>query len=488
MPDDQSPPTVASQEGEDPIFDATFDRMLEQTNSAKVKPFSIQRRRISDRVFFSIDETRKAVTKLSEAGEYSWLKGDIPVPINVAEDRGSQHVDVPYISALCLGVASNMALHWQSMDEDAERLMLDRTLQTFVRQIGPGKSGEEVIANEPHWGPIFDALATDVESGAVNATLLKVGPIPVPDADFLVKAKVDPLEQTYEIAAGIFRRIDKVCSSEHGEILRAMSGWGRWEDDVQQGTIEQKSMFNDIYMAVRIKPQLLRKAASGSGPVKERAIGLIELEGGFLHAPDNAAFEAMIKEGVTVFIPDVAYYSVITDYKSIKQLLTDYCGFDPNKEYATIDDLPQVSGKQLSLGWVNKRYALAMFQDPDAVAFSVEVAVKKTTPEHGSGHSRRDAGIASALKYAAYSAVPQPLILTRHFEILEVNDISLPSAVNYGSAYFIQALGGKHIGATEETFIVNPGESDPVKVKVLWHFCLAERATSLMRLEERRYP
>lgn len=453
-----------------------------------------RRRRISDRVFDSIEFARGALTELSaqKHQDDAWLETDISVPVDVVEDQATTHILLSPVAAVSLATAAHMALDWKTIARDKETDALRNTVHRLLMEMRASPTTEELMENHPHWTGIFRVLVADVMHGGENMKLIRDGideELLENKSDFTVEARSDPSEQIEMIAAGIVLRLAELCSAERQDVTE-MEGWENWMSEIEPAQLKDIPRYLEIYDDVRIQPRLLLGLLSPMDSVRRATISAIQNQGGFLHAADAPQLSEMIQYGVTGVIPDHAYYGVLTDPNHIEKHMADLCGYEPGKHYNTVDDLPTQSKIGWPLHWLNRGYALEMFRHVDQVALTVELAVRKK-PEAKEGKKaamRRKSGVAAALKYDVYQRVPQPMILTRHFEILEVNDQPVPPVENYGSMRFIQALGGHYIGSAEETFEI-PASTDgaqPTKLKVFWHLNLAERRVSLEEIEKRR--
>jgi hypothetical protein len=185
----------------------------------------------------------------------------------------------------------------------------------------------------------------------------------------------------------------------------------------------------------------------------------------------------------------------VADRTLVQQHLSQMCGYNPTKKYKSTRDLPKRSKLGWSIDWSDERYALEMLQCPYNVALSVEVAVQKET-DSNAGKSKRNAGLAAALKDNVYRSIDLPWVLTRHFQIMEVNipgsgrkKQEISGANNVGSDTFIRMLGGREIGSAYERSTIKAhdanGTEHDVELLIRWIFCLAPRKTSLEVIEGR---
>lgn len=452
--------------------------------------FSIARRRINDRIFDSAEAARLAVENLSAQDGNEWLRKDIALSVDVAEDRATTPVLIPPTVAVSLATAAHMAFDWQSIPAEEESKALDATVARFVNEMKSADTTDNLTYLYPHWQGIFRVLVADVlDRGGKCVELLRHGideDLLDTRGDFTVEARADTMDQIELIAAGMFDRLRELVSEERQEATD-MAGWERFEHDVEPASLKQVGVLKKlkkIYDSVKINPKVLMALISGSPAIRSAAAKIVRNDGGFLHEADENQMAETIQYGKMVTLGDCAYYGVLTDRDHVEAQMMHLCGFDPKKEYVSIDDLPKKS-KVGPIDWVKKRSALEMLQNLHQVAMTVELAVEKKPNEKGK--MQRHSGMTAALKHYVYKRIEAPLIFTRHFEILEVNDQPVSGVENYGSKRGIQALGGQYIGSIEEVFTVpGIGPDAPIKLKVLWHMSITERDLAIEEIEKRR--
>jgi hypothetical protein len=492
MPETPSTPGA----GQEYVLTPEDDRMLNELLCAK-KPekHAGRRRRISDEIFTTIDKARFFLTTGPDS-QKQVLQEPFSREASLEDEGDPIPVKISRIAATTLHAACALALDWKTVpDQQSKDEVLGKIVGSLVRQQeeSPSSDADILIRNHPDWDGVMHELENDALRGGSVMRQLADGFDPAvqeaADDSFIVDAIQDRMKQIREIAAGIIQRVKDICSAERNRMKQEMANWHTWEDKIVVPNLGHIPMMTGIYNEVRIPPRKLSDLV-GNPFLAVDAQEDVRNSAGFLHAPYPSDFEDMLRYGVTALVPNTGYYGVLVDQRKIFEYMANYCGYDHSATYETVDQLPKVSKKGWPVEWHNKKRALQMFKEMDRVAVSVEVAVRKTPAKQGA-ESRRDSGVATALKHYVYRHVPQPFIVTRHFEILEVDDKEVdPPLMNIPSQNFIQALGGVHLGAVEEEFwteMVNGGgKPQRAKLKVLWHLCIAARDHSLRAMERGR--
>lgn len=315
---------------------------------------------------------------------------------------------------------------------------------------------------------------------------------------FPVEAMSDASEKS-QIGAIVSRALDRlkqVCGKDSTELREQMRNWEQWVDHIGQATLLDVQIMGDIYRKILIPSETLLKLTNKIPAIRQKAKEWIQQHGGFLHEPSEAELGCMIKQGKTFLIYEkihdtgsaFGYYSVVSKPEHVRDLLAEMCGYEKGKLYVpgVQGNLPKVTKindfskiqNPWNLQWLKQKDAADLLNTSDELAVSIEVVIGPL----GNGESQRNAGAATALKYKAYKdALEQGKnsIILRYFEILEVNGQSVDNVVNVPSRRFIEALGGRLIGAAEEDFT----RSDGVILKVLWYYWLSDIRESIQVID-----
>lgn len=486
--------TSQPDEEHDPIRQE-FRRAIEEER-ARNAPRVIERRTFYDAVFRTMQAVRNCLGKKMP----ELLHKKIGVEIKVRHENGSETEIIEDVSALTgvtLGTTVELAVRWDKLKSDSDAAMKE----IMVRQAGEVKDASELheLAADPPLHASFQALAVDQTLNRGNAEHIERGingNLVDSKSDFTVDVRQDLYDQCAVLARGILDRMTELLSAERSQVLRDMEQWREWAPYMEAMRQDQSGAIEQVYNDVLIDAKDLRGLVSPNVSRKEAALQQIEQNGGFLHGFDLSSIEDMIHHGVTAVVRDpenpediLGYYGVITDEDVVRRYLQEWCGFDPACEDAyDATNLPKQSSRG-PLQWQNPKFAAQIFREPEQVGFSVEVAVRKSVLGDKLKESRRNSGVATALKHRVYSVVDKPFIVTRHFEIKEVNGLIVPSAINFHSRRLSESLGGRPIGSLDETDFAHPSKDpagNPPMIGTTWHFYVEERNRALERIEQRR--
>lgn len=430
-------------------------------------------------------DVRSKLAGMQQQASFQFLEGDFTVPVD-----GGDESHIPKSVAIELTVASRIARDWDQVSADLEG-GISVTLESVIKQVRGASSLNELLATRGEWGPVLQVLMNDQRSGGQAIHQLQQYGVPESlqqsGGTFFVDSYPgqDPISVHRDIAAGIVDTLREATSSERAKIIEQMRGWQQWITRTRPAEAARIPQMVDVYRSVMIPATTLRETVSDFPGIKDRAIEKVRWNGGFLAEPSEADLRLMIEHGCAQVLLDqqgkdlIGYYGVLTDPAAVRDHLKSY-GWDESKmgHYKNKSDLTSGKGRK-SYKWTsNQQLVMEMFNDPDSVAVSVEVAVDET--KSGSVSSRRS-GAATALKRAVYQqALKQgkKLVLVRYFDIQSINGKRLSGAKNSASGIFTELLGGMDIGYYREKVT-----RDGVDMDVDWQLSLADIAQSLKVIE-----
>ena len=467
-------------------------------------PVPIQRRIIKDGIFQTIEWVERSAAKKI---------GDRPIIIGTSvqhdEHRVDQeHISIPAAAVIAVIAGSRVAERWHRMQAHERAAYREQITGELLAELMGKNFHEGELRKSPLWDKALREFVDDFLDGQEEGAQTLINGLPPhilqSNGEFTVEVDGDREKQVGIIIDGTLRRLHKLCGADRKAVRDEIAGWEQWKNRLVVPHRADIPQLEKIYNDVRIPYEWFADLLSRQSEVREAALDRIRKYGGFIHAPNPGDFQEMIDYGAARMTMDGnAYYGVLADHDVVRAHLEQMCGFEPGKQYHSIEDLPQAAKNGWALEWnADPAYALSMFQSPHNVALSVEVAVMRDKPSSGQqangGRGRRNAGIAAALKDDVYRdpIVDHAWVLTRHFQLVKVGipEMHRPAeavsgAVNVGSDVFIRMLGGREIGsAKEETRIMVPdkkGVEHPVELTIRWIFCLAPRKTSLDAIEGR---
>ncbi len=478
---------------------------VERANATNNGPINV--RRVSDRIFQTIQTSErqaKAILRDQELRLNVKVHGD---PQNIDEE------EYPFRAAavVAMTAGAHVADVWETLSAEGRASYLREMTRTLCHQvIVAGYETNTLMQEHPVWKRVMSEFLDDAANTDDEALdVLREGLPPQvlqSEGHFSVEREEDHSNQIGSIVGSTLHRLHRLCADERRTVKTEIAGWERWRSHLVTPAEPDIPALTNIYNDVRIPYEWFADLASSQSEIREAALDKIQKFGGFIHPSDPDELRETLKHGVMRMTDDGnAYYGLITDPIIVQEHLQRFCGFDPNKRYATKDDLPKKAQysdqKEWNLEWnADPAYALTMFQLPHNVALSVEVAVKRDPKPTASsnGRGRRNSGIAAALKHGVYTdpSVDQAWVLTRHFQIVEVGIPEMEKknqlvsrAINVGSDQFIRMLGGCEIGSgTEQSAVQVPdqlGRMHPVDLTVRWIYCLAPRKKSIEMIEQR---
>ncbi len=501
-PDDQTPKPEIPPDADTEMLDLV-GRRLDLVLRTPPAPHISQLMQVPDAVFRIVEDSERAVEEKPDFRTRELFPTSAHSGHPVIHE---EELAVPVPAAVGLLVGALIADKHHLSAEERDRLRQDE-IKRILAQISAARFDfQRLVATNTVWRALSDALAVDqANNDHIALEILREGlPPQVLDSreGFSVNVRSNRVQQVAEILSGMLIRLQRLCGEDRRTVQSEIAGWEKWKNRLLVPTAADIPSLMSIYKNVRIPYKWYKDLLSSQPEVKEKALARIRQYGGFIHEPCEADFQLLMKHGVLRMTDDrSAYYGVLTDETVTRQHLQKMCGFDPAKMYESIDDLPAVSGSGWPLEWnADPALALTMFNHPDHVALSWEVAVmREESQQTGGGKGRRNAGIAAALKDGVYRdpQVDNTYVLTRHFQIVEVslpetkrNPEPVSGAINVGSDIFIRLLGGREIGSARERCTImaydDQGNPHPVELTIRWIFCLAPRLTSLDVIENRK--
>jgi hypothetical protein len=477
---------------------ALVESSLARKRAEATAPKNLHVRRIRDTIFSTIETCKRQAQLVVKTSE---IPIDAQVKDDVTDQSDIEGINVPAASAIGVLAAAEVAFHWNELSNEAdiERFRSQATTRLVGDAVEAQFQGAKLI-QKPDWELAALAFIADSMNRSGEAVDMIHNGLPPhilqSNGSFSIEADNDPVQQIGAIVRGTLERLHKLCDEDHRAVRTEIAGWEKWKHKLIVPTEKDIPRLESTYKSVRIPYEWYRNLVSSDAEVRQTGLDAIRQYGGFIHEPKKADYEEMLQGGVLRMTDDgSAYYGLITDRTLVQQHLSQMCGYNPTKKYKSTRDLPKRSKLGWSIDWSDERYALEMLQCPYNVALSVEVAVQKET-DSNAGKSKRNAGLAAALKDNVYRSIDLPWILTRHFQIMEVNipgsgrkKQEISGANNVGSDTFIRMLGGREIGSAYERSTIKAhdanGTEHDVELLIRWIFCLAPRKTSLEVIEGR---
>ena len=469
------------------------DHSLRVKNLKPVEPSKVfEKKIVLDRIFTTYDQVRPYIVQ--QLSQFGATFKEILVPQG---DAGQSVDDNIYAdAAIGLLASAKVALHWKDCEHDplgAAKMEADRLIEQ-IKDAQERPNLETLYMGDETWGALHYLAASQ------DAIRVAECPIPPHVLDSRGQFKVDAIPsvnehaQIGEIVRESIKRLSDLCSKERQNLLNEMRDWPLWERRILPATPKNVPVIERIYKEAMLPPELLLRLVSSNDMTRTKAREEAE-GGGFLHDPDEGEIRMMLETGRTTLLcaeednteTAFGYYCVIEDTETVRKMMGDFCGYEPEHTYIVKEDLPQKSHKGWEVQWSKRRAALDLMNSVDHCAIGVEIAVGKN-PVTG---MKRNSGEATALKHEAYEKITKPQILIRRYEILEVDGIPLQQPVeNRASRRFGEALGDVEIGTIEEEFdrdfIASDGVRRKIHLKVLWHLFIGDVQDSLKRINERR--
>lgn len=467
----------------------------------------VQMTEISDKIFGTLETCeREADGSLIDSEAII-----IPTAVNDHSTIDSEEIEIPAAVAIGAISAAEVALHWKKLDPSEREALRKKTTLTLIETVKKNRHNIKGLLQEQRWQRSIVQLVHDaINNNSKGLVTLQQGLPPdilASTGSFMVEVQQDPVEQIAAIVRGILSRLHQLRGEDRAAIRAQIAGWQYWKNNIIKVEDPKKiPMMKAIYDNVRIPYEIFRDVVSDSPEIKAIALKYIKERGGFIHEAEEESFEEMLNHGVVKMTTDgSAYYGIVSDSTTVERHLAEMCGFEVAKaqrnEYRTTDDLPRHSTLGWSVEWgADPDQALKMFQHPDQIALSVEVAVRKEDAEKKAvAQKMRHAGIAAALKHSVYTdptVEDKAWILTRHFQIKQVTipersaqPVKIAGAINVGSDIFIRDLGGVEIGSATEKCTIQAkdkyGALHPVELTIRWIFCLAPRQVSIQTIEKK---
>lgn len=458
-------------------------------------------RRIKDSIFQTIEQSER------EAQMHQYGHENLTIPTDVRDDPvvHQEDVSIPTVSAIAVLAGAEVAHRWNDLPAGEREAFRQQETARLIAQVRAAHGDQETLMKDPIWRRALREFVSTTMNGHDSGEILLNGIPPnvrQSDGQFSVEVLEDHTEQIGLIVRETLHRLHHLCADDRKAVRNEISGWEKWRSRLIVPQERDIPQLNRIYDDVRIPYEWFQDLVSSQHEIREAASAKIRNFGGFIHPPSEDEYRETMQHGVMRMTNDgTAYYGILTEDEQVLVHLREMCGYDPQKQYRLLDDLPEKSDKGYELEWnADPALALSMFQHPHQVALSVEVAVmrEQNAANQTNGRGRRNAGVAAALKHSVYTdpKVDQAWVLTRHFQIVDIglSEIGKPpeaisGAINVGSDVFIRMLAGREIGSMREKCTVQvpdkQGHMHPVDLTIRWILCLAPRKASIEAIEGR---
>lgn len=498
------------EEPEDPLLRRFIEAAADRLSGRQTHVSNSERRlrliRISDKAFETCETVRrKFAYLLSQDAHAPALRGEIVVPLALQGEAGESdeyEESVPRTVAGSVAATVEYARRIRGQSEELtvrNSILTDVVAETLEALRSVNQFNVLTIADRsPSLYGALVALAEDALNGHSAADNISAGlaiDSMLPNGDFTVEAASDDPGTCHNIAAGLLRRLRELSAEERAAIIKDAELWKVHAQKLALGRTSDIPSIKQTYKSLVIPDAELRSLVSTVPSIKEAAKASIERRGGFLHREHDPDDLDTMLQCVTIVYrdeaiegsPTIAHIGMIDKDDAVKKRLHHLFGFDPNVNYSDRLPNPNPLPTESALGkiqWSNPSYARSMFMHPEHFACTIELAVNKDLVRQGV--ARRDAGIATALKYRAFNDVQKPMIVTMYFEIIEVDGQSVPSATNMNSKTLIETVTkGKEVGVLQEEFTVESPQGQ-IQLKVNWHIIIEQRDQAIREIEARR--